>query len=207
LRGGHGLPGQSAAGAPGPFDGGGMLSCYGVARRLAEQYRCHCVVLVDAALLGAAQVWHRRDAAREAPIWSEWLGDAAAGPAPALAGARAAGTRAAVDGLLARLGLGTAPLASLVRPPRPVGGETGQVLLVGWGATRGPVEEAVAHLRARGLAVSALHLRVLAPWPRELGRVLAGFRQVVAVDVEDDRRAAGRRSRQLLCLLRAALIQ
>src|SRR5690606_11234271 len=26
---GHGLPGQSAAGAPGPFDGGGMLSCYG----------------------------------------------------------------------------------------------------------------------------------------------------------------------------------
>lgn len=179
----------------------------GVARRLAEQYRCHCVVLVDAALLGAVQVWHRRDAAREAPIWSEWLGDAAAGPAPALAGARAAGTRAAVDGLLARLGLGTAPLASLVRPPRPVGGETGQVLLVGWGATRGPVEEAVAHLRARGLAVSALHLRVLAPWPRELGRVLAGFRQVVAVDVEDDPRAAGRRSRQLLCLLRAALIQ
>src|SRR5690606_39305704 len=73
------------------------------------------------------------------------------------------------------------PYAALFRSPCTVfGGDEGDVLLVGWGATRGPVEEAVLRLRARGKAVSALHLRTLRPLPARLAETLSRFRRIVA---------------------------
>lgn len=164
-----------------------------LARRIAQQYRRDCVVLVDAGLLGAIQAWRRRPGSA---LWAEWLGEAV------VEHGRVA---AQVDEVLSGLGMETAPLETFVRLPRPVGGESGDVLLVGWGMTRGPVEEAVARLRARGLAVSALHLRVLAPLPAQLGDVLARFRRVVAIDVQEDPQAATRRAYALVNLLRAAV--
>lgn len=187
--------------------------CYhfvGLARQLADQYRCDCFVLVDAALLGAVQAWPRRSGA---DVWGGWLSAAALAPRAAGAGwdrATDSGSdgvpgEACVDRLLAQLGIAAAPVDRFVQAPRPVGGDAGELLLVGWGMTRGPVEEAALRLRAQGVAVSALHLRCLSPLPPGLGRVLAAFRRVVAVDVQEDQQASSRRLGQLVHLLRAAL--
>lgn len=176
----------------------------GLARRLARQYRRDVVLLVDAALLGAVQVCRRRDEAEARPVWADWLGDAVVESAAVDTAGADTAAPAAVEELWAELGVAEAPLEAFARLPRPVGGDSGAVLLIGWGMTRGPVEEAVTRLRARGLAVSALHLRLLSPWPRELGHLLARFRHVVIVDVQDGEQAARRRSRHLAYLLRAA---
>ena len=48
----------------------------------------------------------------------------------------------------------------------------GNVLLVGWGSTRGPIQEAVDRARAAGDSVSSLHLKYLNPLPPGLGRNL-----------------------------------
>ena len=177
--------------------------CYhfmGLARRLAQGHRRDCVVLLDAALLDAVQGWRREgEAARH--VLADWLEDAVT-EVPLPGQPAAAG---AVNELLTGLGLASAPLSACVRAPQPVGGETGDVLLVGWGMTRGPIEEAVVRLRAKGLAISALHLRTLSPWSPDLGRRLAAFRRVVLVDVADDRHAAMRRTRHVGNLLRAAV--
>lgn len=170
--------------------------CYhfiGLARRLARQYRRDCVVLVDAGLLGAVQAWRSRPASA---VWTESVGDAVI---------EDDGSTGRVDNVLAGLGVEQAPLEAFVRRPAPVGGEAGDVLLVGWGTTRGPAEEAVARLRARGLAVSALHLRVLSPLPRDLWALLARYRSVVACELQEDPQAASRRAHALANLLRAAL--
>lgn len=88
-------------------------------------------------------------------------------------------------------------------PPTVVGGDEGDVLLVGWGATRGPVEEAVARLRSWGRRVSSLHFRSLHPLPAGLTETLARFRRIVLIDVLTDRYSAAQRLRHLTAMLRA----
>jgi 2-oxoglutarate ferredoxin oxidoreductase subunit alpha len=48
-----------------------------------------------------------------------------------------------------------------LKPPQAYGGESGDLLVVGWGSTRGAIEEAVDRARAEGLSVSSLHLTFL----------------------------------------------
>ena len=47
------------------------------------------------------------------------------------------------------------------------GGDSGQLAVVGWGSTYGPISRAVENVRARGLAVSHIHLRHLWPLPKQ----------------------------------------
>lgn len=97
-----------------------------------------------------------------------------------------------------------------LKPPKLNGTERGDLLVVGWGSTRGAIEEAVARLRDEGAAVSSLHLRYLSPLEPGLKNILSGFRKVVAIEINysDDPSDPGitsdnRRFSQLAWILRA----
>jgi 2-oxoglutarate/2-oxoacid ferredoxin oxidoreductase subunit alpha len=77
-------------------------------------------------------------------------------------------------------------LAEQLPLPEVYGPKEGQVLLMGWGSTHGPICEAVDRARAAGTAVSALHLRYLNPLPNGLEKIFAGFEQVLVVELNDE---------------------
>jgi 2-oxoglutarate ferredoxin oxidoreductase subunit alpha len=72
-------------------------------------------------------------------------------------------------------------LAETAFPPMCLeqGEETGELLILGWGSTYGSIYQAVAHARSQGHSVSQAHLRYLNPFPRNLGEILGGFKQVL----------------------------
>jgi 2-oxoglutarate ferredoxin oxidoreductase subunit alpha len=77
-------------------------------------------------------------------------------------------------------------LASELPLPQVFGPPEGNVLLVGWGSTLGPIREAVESARAVGNSVSALHLRHICPLPDGLENIFAGFNEVVVVEMNDE---------------------
>jgi len=69
--------------------------------------------------------------------------------------------------------------------PDVFGGPEGEVLLVGWGSTQGPIREAVGRARREGHSISALHLRYLNPLPEGLEKTFTRFRHVFVVEMND----------------------
>jgi 2-oxoglutarate ferredoxin oxidoreductase subunit alpha len=67
-------------------------------------------------------------------------------------------------------------------PPPVFGGEAGDLLVIGWGSTRGAIEEAVEGLRAEGRRVSSMHLRFLQPLPPGIKEIMQRFKQVMTVE-------------------------
>ena len=59
------------------------------------------------------------------------------------------------------------------------GPQEGDVLVLGWGSTRGAILSAADQARAEGVPVSTAHLRYLNPFPHNLGAVLRRFRRVL----------------------------
>ncbi|MFS8580613.1 MAG: hypothetical protein LOD88_11385, partial [Novibacillus thermophilus] len=56
-------------------------------------------------------------------------------------------------------------------------------LIVGFGSTRGPIEEAREQLAADGIPTSHLHIRVLAPFPTQSVKdVLSRYERVLVVE-------------------------
>jgi len=55
----------------------------------------------------------------------------------------------------------------------------GELLVVGWGSTYGAIASAVERVQRRGGRVSAIHLRHLHPFPRNLEDVLRSFDQIL----------------------------
>ncbi|NJD10989.1 MAG: 2-oxoacid:acceptor oxidoreductase subunit alpha [Gemmatimonadetes bacterium] len=103
-----------------------------------------------------------------------------------------------------------AVLQSMLQPPAVHGAERGDLLVVGWGSTRGAIEEAVDRARAEGLKVSSTHLTFLSPLQPGLKQVFARFRKVMTVEINysDDVgdpyiTGESRRYGQLAWLLRA----
>ncbi|HSK18885.1 MAG TPA: 2-oxoacid:acceptor oxidoreductase subunit alpha [Longimicrobiales bacterium] len=76
-----------------------------------------------------------------------------------------------------------AVLASTLSPPEIHGAEEGDLLVVGWGSTKGAIEEAVDRAVAEGLRVSSLHLRFLSPMEPGLREIFARFRRVMTVEI------------------------
>ncbi|MBK8000054.1 MAG: 2-oxoacid:acceptor oxidoreductase subunit alpha [Verrucomicrobia bacterium] len=66
------------------------------------------------------------------------------------------------------------------------GPNEGQILLVGWGSSLGPIHEAVDRARALGEAVSGLHIKYLNPLPNGLEEVFRGFRHIFVVELNDE---------------------
>ncbi len=75
-----------------------------------------------------------------------------------------------------------ATLQKILTPPPVFGDREGDLLVVGWGGTKGAIEEAVARLRGEGHRVSSTHLTFLQPMQPGIGDILRGFRQVITVE-------------------------
>ncbi len=76
-------------------------------------------------------------------------------------------------------------LAASLPAPEVHGDPEGEVLLVGWGSTWGPVREAVNRLRARGIKAGQIHLRHLHPLPSGLDTIFPRFAHVLVVEMND----------------------
>lgn len=70
--------------------------------------------------------------------------------------------------------------------PQVYGPPEGNVLLVGWGSTQGPIREAVDRARAAGDSVSSLHIKHIFPLPRGLENIFSGFNHVLVVEINDE---------------------
>jgi len=70
-----------------------------------------------------------------------------------------------------------------LKPPVVNGDESGDMLIVGWGSTKGAIEEAVERARDEGLSVSSLHLRFLSPLEPGLLDIFGRFRKVMTVEI------------------------
>ena len=84
-------------------------------------------------------------------------------------------------GLRAR-SLKLATLQRTLLPPKVFGPEKGDLLVIGWGSTRGAIEEAVEHLREDGKRVSSMHLTFVNPLPPGIKEILAGFKRVITIE-------------------------
>ena len=70
--------------------------------------------------------------------------------------------------------------------PKTYGPAEGNVLLVGWGSTEGPIREAVDRFRASGDSVSSIHLRHINPLPNGLENIFSGFHHILVVEMNDE---------------------
>ncbi len=106
-----------------------------------------------------------------------------------------------------------ATLQRSLKPPVINGEPEGDLLVVGWGSTRGAIEEAVEKLRAEGFKVSSINLRFLCPLEPGLKKIFANFKRVMTIEINysDDIEDAhtnedSRRYAQLALLLRSATL-
>jgi 2-oxoglutarate ferredoxin oxidoreductase subunit alpha len=77
-------------------------------------------------------------------------------------------------------------LAATLPTPKVYGPPEGNLLLVGWGSTQGPIREAVDRARAAGDSVSALHIKYLNPLPPGLENIFSGFNSIRVVEMNDE---------------------
>ena len=97
-----------------------------------------------------------------------------------------------------------------LKAPKVFGDPQGDLLIIGWGSTKGAIEEAVTRVRRNGLKVSALHLKFLQPMASGIKEILQKFNHVMTVEINysdslDDEiiDADNRRYASLAWLLRA----
>ncbi|MBW2271038.1 MAG: 2-oxoacid:acceptor oxidoreductase subunit alpha [Deltaproteobacteria bacterium] len=208
------------------------------ARRIAKSFRCVVIVLTDANLASGQQQfqrpvlderWHAAPANHRAVTSGErpydW--DPDTGLSRRIVPGQPGGMHT-VTGLnhdhdsnvdytpeINQLGCAMrsrklAVLQQTMSPPPIHGDESGELLVVGWGSTKGAIEEAVDRVRAEGHAVSSTHLTFLSPMQPGLGEIFSRFEHVMTVELNysDDPAAPyitpeNRRLGQLAFLLRA----
>jgi 2-oxoglutarate/2-oxoacid ferredoxin oxidoreductase subunit alpha len=79
----------------------------------------------------------------------------------------------------------------------PAGDQSGDLLIVAWGSTHGPITAALKTAREKGQSVGHVHLRHLNPLPKNLGEVLKRYRHVLVPEMNMG---------QLLMILRAKFL-
>jgi len=67
--------------------------------------------------------------------------------------------------------------------PEIFGPETNDLLVIGWGSTRGALEEAVINAQKEGVKASGLHLRIVYPLPLVLKEIFAKYKKLMTVEV------------------------
>jgi 2-oxoglutarate/2-oxoacid ferredoxin oxidoreductase subunit alpha len=85
------------------------------------------------------------------------------------------------EGLRAR-SLKLAALQKTLKAPPVFGKESGDLLVIGWGSTKGAIEETVEILNAEGLKVSSMHLRFLQPLPPGIKEAMQRFKHVMTIE-------------------------
>jgi 2-oxoglutarate ferredoxin oxidoreductase subunit alpha len=76
----------------------------------------------------------------------------------------------------------------------PAGDPEGDLLIVAWGSTHGPITAALNAQRSKGRRIGHVHLRHLNPLPRNLGQVLKRYKKILVPEMNMG---------QLIMLLRA----
>ena len=106
-----------------------------------------------------------------------------------------------------------ATLQKSLTPPPVFGDPEGDLLIIGWGSTKGAIEEAVTRLRKDGYKISSMHLTFIQPLPSGIKEILRGFDEVMTIEnswsdspeseiIDED----NRRYSQLAWLLRARFL-
>ncbi len=106
-----------------------------------------------------------------------------------------------------------AALQKTLSAPEVHGDEEGDLLIIGWGSTKGAIEEAIDRVRKQGLKVSSLHLKFIQPMASGIREILPRFRKVLTIEnnwsdryenelIDDD----NRRYTELATLLRARFL-
>ncbi|MBX3127959.1 MAG: 2-oxoacid:acceptor oxidoreductase subunit alpha [Polyangiaceae bacterium] len=209
-----------------------------MARQLAETFRGPVIILTDANLATGQSPFPRPrvrsewlappidqsdwDSSVPAYAWDEQTG-LSARPIPGQKGGEYVLTGLAHDErskvayesainqrAMIRRSTKLAVLQKALKPPEVHGDPEGDLLVVGWGSTRGAIEEAVDRVRADGGKVSSLMLRFLSPLEPGLKEIFSRFKQVMTVEINysDDPGAPyiteeNRRYAQLAWYLRA----
>ena len=75
-----------------------------------------------------------------------------------------------------------AALQKTLATPSVFGDPKGDLLVIGWGSTKGTIEEAVTNLRADGHKVSSLHLTFLQPMASGLKEIMQRFKKVITIE-------------------------
>jgi 2-oxoglutarate/2-oxoacid ferredoxin oxidoreductase subunit alpha len=237
----YGMPGDSPKVVLAPSTLEECFHCMITARRIAEAFRCVVVVLTDANLATGVQPFVRPvlDAGWHAPEIDlspvpegmrpmEWDPETGLSPriVPGQKGGEFTATGLAHDQnscvsydpamnqhsseMRSRK---LAVLQSTLSPPEVCGPESGELLLVGWGSTRGAIEEAAEKCRANGLSVSSVNLTFLSPMEPGITEIFKRFKKVMAIEINysDDPNAPyiteeNRRRGQLTMLLRSTTL-
>jgi 2-oxoglutarate ferredoxin oxidoreductase subunit alpha len=103
-----------------------------------------------------------------------------------------------------------AAVLQTLKTPKVNGDESGDLLVVGWGSTKGAIDEAVASAQKSGMKVSSIHLHFLSPLEPGLTEIFRRFKKVKTVEINYSDRVGdplitetNRRYAQLAWLLRA----
>ena len=209
-----------------------------MARKLAEQYRCPVFVLTDANLATGVQTSPKPQLKEEwlsPPVdqsrWDKNVDPYQWDPETGLSPRPIPGQR---DGNYVLTGLAhnskskvayetetnqktmnlrsrkIATLQKTLNPPTLVGKDSGDLLVVGWGSTRGAIEEAVQMAQKDGHAVSSMHLKFLSPMEPGIIEIFKKFDKVMTIEINfsDDEKdpyfdQGNIRHAQLATLLRA----
>ena len=75
-----------------------------------------------------------------------------------------------------------AALQKTLKAPPVFGDPKGDLLVIGWGSTKGAIEEAVEALRAEGRKVSSMHIQFLQPLPPGIKEVMQRFKKVMTIE-------------------------
>jgi 2-oxoglutarate ferredoxin oxidoreductase subunit alpha len=212
-----------------------------VARKIAEEFRMPVIVLSDANLATGQQLFDRPDVSKTPPRPPLDLSPVPAGALPYDWDPMTGLSERLIPGQPGGMGVTTslnhdrdgkacydaernqrghamrsrklAALQQTLQPPKVHGPAEGDLLLVGWGSTRGSIEEAVDTARDEGLRVSSVHVQFLSPLPPGLKEIFARFRKVITVELNYSDEwtdplitEENRRYGQLAWLLRAATL-
>ena len=85
------------------------------------------------------------------------------------------------EGLRAR-SLKLAALQKTLMPPEVFGAPKGDLLVIGWGSTKGAIEEAIDGLRTDGKKVASIHLRFLQPMQPGIKEIMQRYKKVLTIE-------------------------
>ena len=78
-----------------------------------------------------------------------------------------------------------ARVADFIPEQEVLGDREGDLLVVGWGGTRGHLESAVKEMRAAGKKVSLCHFNYINPLPHGVYEIFSGFRKIVVCELNE----------------------
>ncbi len=91
-----------------------------------------------------------------------------------------------------------ANIANDLPPIETVGPRTGDLLVLGWGSTRGAITAATLQLQKAGHKISCACIRHLNPLPNDLGELMRGFKKVVLPEMNKGQLATMLRAKYLI---------